>query len=100
LGVLVGLGDGVGAIQEVSYDLLEELLADVHGAVDTIAGLHPVHFTNGDLPSQRFSTVTELDVEEIPAEDYGHAVKGVAVPRCGFSRSQALAPDQNFSAMV
>ena len=61
------LGDGVRAIQEKSHDFLEHFLADVHGAVDTIAGLRPVHFANGDLPRQSFSAVAELDVEQIPA---------------------------------
>jgi hypothetical protein len=57
------LRDGVRAIQEEGYDLLEGFLADVHGAVDTITGLDPIHFASSDLPCQSFSTIAELDAE-------------------------------------
>ena len=100
LATILGLGVGAGTIQEESYDFLEEVLADVHGAVDAVAGLRPVHFANGDLPRQSCSAVTELDAEQVPAQDHGYAVKGVSVPRGGLARGQALAADQNVSAMV
>ncbi len=66
LRAIVRLRVGVRVIQEESYDFLEEYIADVHGAVDTIAGLRSVQFANRDLPRQSFSRVMELDVEQIP----------------------------------
>src|SRR5260370_7193141 len=79
---VVRLRNGVRAIQEKSYDFLEELLADVHGAVDASAGLRPVHFSDRDLPRQSFSAVMELDVEQIPSQNHGYAVERVPFPSC------------------
>jgi hypothetical protein len=99
-GAVFGLGDGVGAIEEKSDDFFEGELADVNGAVDAIGGLDPVHFTDGDVPWDGFATIAEFDVEEIAAEDHGHAVKGIVMPRRGFARRELVAPDQVIAAMM
>jgi len=90
----------VGTIEEKSYDFLKELFADVHGAVDAIGGLDPIHFANRNLPGLSFSAIAELDVEQVSAQYYGHAVKGIAVPGGGLAGGQALAADKVISAMM
>ena len=91
---------GVGVIQKKDYDFFEIFFADVNCAVNAIAGLGPIDFTHGNLPGQSLAAIAKFDFEEIAAQDHGHAVKGVAVPGCGFARRQALPPDQAVSAMV
>jgi len=50
LSVLFRLRFGVGAVEKESYNLLEHFPADIHGAVDAIARLYPIHFADGDRP--------------------------------------------------
>ena len=91
---------GVRVIKKKSYNLLEYLFADVHRAVDAIAGLRPIHFANCDFPRLSFTAIAELDIQPISAQDYGHPMKGIAMPRCRLPRRQPLSPDQVISAMM
>jgi len=97
---LLGLRDRLRVIEEKRGDLLKCLLADVHRAVDAIAWLQPIHFAHRHLPCLSFSAIAELDVEYIPAQDYRHPMKGIAMPRCRLPRRQPESPDQVISVMV
>lgn len=100
MSVILGLGDGVGTIEEKSYDFFEWFLANVYGAVDAIGRLGPIHFPDADLPGLRFCSISEFDAEQIPAENHGHAVIRIAVPGRGFARSEPLPPDENIFAVM
>lgn len=100
LRVVLGLRDGVGTIEEKSDDLFEGLLADVHGAVDAIGRLDPIHFADRNVPGLRFPAIAELDAEQVAAEDHGYAMKRVAMPRRGFAGRQPLPANENVSTMV
>jgi hypothetical protein len=91
---------GVGTIQKERHDLLENLLANIHGSMDAIAGLNPIHFPYRDLPRQSFSAVAELDLQQISAQNYRYPVIGIVVPGCGFARRQPLPPDKTISAVM
>jgi len=91
---------GVRTIKKERYDLFEYFLADIDRAVDAIARFHPIYFANRNLPRQSFSAITELDIEQIPAQNHSHAVKRIMVPRCGLARRQPLPPNQIISAMM
>lgn len=95
-----GLGDGVGAIEEEGDDLLERKLADVDGAMDAVARLDPIHFADRDVPRDCFTAVAEFNVEQIAAEDDRDAMVGIVVPGCRFAGREALAADEEISAMV
>src|SRR5216684_4121334 len=88
LRVVLRLRDRLRLIKEKRGDLLKRFLADVHRAVDAIAWLQPIHFANRHLPRLSFSAIAELDVEYIPAQDHGHAMKGIAMPGCRLPRRQ------------
>ncbi len=81
LGVVLGLRHSVRAIQEKGYNLLEYFFPDVHRAVDAIARLDPIHFADGDLPRHGFPAVAKLDLQSIAAQNNGHAMKRIAMPR-------------------
>jgi len=100
LGMVFRLGHCVRAIKEKGHDLLEEFLADIHGAMDPVARLTPIHLAHTDFKRLSFSAVAELDVEQIPAQDDSDPVKRVAVPSSGLSRRQTLPPDKVISPMV
>ena len=89
-----GLGDSVGAIEEKGDDFLEREFADVHGAVDAIAGFDPEDFPGGDVPRDGFGAVAEFDVEEIAAEDDRDAMVRIVVPGSGLARGETLAADE------
>src|SRR5208283_4779524 len=90
----------VRTIKEEGHDLLEYFLPDVHGAVNAIGRLDPIHFTDSDLPWHSFSAIAELDVEQVAAQDDGHTMKRVAMPGCRLARRQPLPPNQVISAMM
>jgi len=100
LGLSFWLRLGVGTIKEKRYDLFEDLLTNVYSAVDMIGGFHPIHLTHGDFPGHGFSAITELDVYQVAAEDYSHAVKRIVVPRGRLARRQPLSPYQVVTAMM
>jgi hypothetical protein len=90
----------VRVIQEKRSDFLKRFLADVHRAVDAIARLNPIHFSNRHLPLESFSAIAELDGEQVAAQDDGHTMKGIAMPGRRLARRQALPPDQVIPAMM
>ena len=67
LGVVLWLRLSVRAVKEKRHDLLEWLFADVDGAVDALARLHPIHFANRHLPRLSFATVAEFDIQHVAA---------------------------------
>jgi hypothetical protein len=87
-------------IKKKSHNLLEYFFADVHRAVNAIAGLRPIHFANRDFPRLSITAIAEFDIQQIPAQDHGHPMKGIAMPRRRFPRRQPLSPDQVISAMM
>jgi hypothetical protein len=91
---------GIGTIEEKSYNLLKHFPAHIYGAVDAISRLDPIHFTHGDVPRHCLAAVAELDVEQVAAQDDGHAMKGIAMPRRRLSRREPLPPNQIVSAMM
>jgi hypothetical protein len=91
---------GVWAIEEERYNFLEYFLANVHGAMDAIAWLDPIHFAHRNLPWQSFAAIAELDMEQVSAQDHGHAMKGIAMPGCRLAWRQPLPPHQVVSAMM
>jgi hypothetical protein len=62
LTVVFQLGFRVMTIQEESYDLLKDLLTNVHGAGNAVARFYPIHFPDGNLPPLSFSAITKLDI--------------------------------------
>ena len=100
LRVVIRLGHGVRAIQEENYNLLEYFLPDVHGTVHAIARLDPIRFAHGDRPGLRVAAIAKLDIQQIPPQNHGQPMKGIAVPRRRLPRRQLLSPDQIISAMM
>jgi len=100
LGVVLRLCHRIRTIKEESYDLFEDFLADIHGAVNAIGRFHPIHSANSNFPRLSLSAVAELDVEEIAAQDHRQTMKGIAMPRRRFPRRQPLSPNQVISAMM
>src|SRR5437867_9842542 len=98
--VIFGLRLRVRVVQKKSHNFLESYLAYIHGAVNAIAWLRPIHFSGRHFRGQTFSAIAELDGQQIPAQDDGYAVKGIAVPGRCFSRCQPLTPHQVISAMM
>jgi hypothetical protein len=87
-------------VEEKSYDLLEHLLPYIDCAMHAIAWLRPIHFTHGYLPGQSFSSIAELNLQQIATQDDRHAVKGIAVPGRCLPGRQPLPTHQIVSAMV
>jgi hypothetical protein len=90
----------IGTIEEESHDFFEGYVADVHGAVDAMARLRPIHLAHRNLPRLSFSTIAKFDVEQISAQHHRDSVKGIAVPRRCLPRRQPLSADEIISAMV
>src|SRR5205085_8819476 len=99
-GVVFGLWFRIGTIQKEGYDLLEGLGANIHGAVDAIARLHPAHFPGSDFPGQSVSAIAELNADQVPAQHHGHPMIGITVPPRRLSRVQPLPPNQAIPAMM
>jgi hypothetical protein len=79
-------------IKEKSHNFLKYFFAYIHRSVNVIARFGPVHFANCDFPRLRFATIAELDVQHIPAQDHGHPMKRIAMPRCRLPGRQSLSP--------
>jgi hypothetical protein len=91
---------GVVAIEEKCYDLLEDLGADVYRAMYTIRRFRPVHFTDGNIPRQRFSAILKFNFEAVATQYYGHPMKRVVMPRGGFSGLKGLTAHEDVLAMM
>ncbi len=100
LRIVFRLGLRVRAIQEKRYHLFEYFFSDIHGAVNAIARLYPIHLANCDLPLQRFPAIAEFDIQHIPAENYGDAMKRVAMPGSRLAGLQPQSPHEVVSAMM
>jgi hypothetical protein len=87
-------------IEEKRHDLLESLFSNVHRPVNAIARLGPIHFSRGDVPGESRAAVAEFDLQQISAQDHGHTMEWIAVPRAGFSRQQTLSADEVISPVM
>ena len=99
ISVRLRLWHGVRTIEEKCHNFFENFCADVHGTVDAVAWLRPIHFTHADLPFLSVSAITEFNPQQIATQNYSHAMKGIAMPRSRFPGRQPLSPDQVIAVM-
>jgi hypothetical protein len=100
LGLIFRLWIGVVAIEKKCDDLFEDFFADVHGAMHSIARLDPIDLADFELPRHRCGAIAKFDMQQVSAQHYCYAMKGVVVPRRGFSGREPLAAHKTVSAMM
>jgi hypothetical protein len=99
-GIVHRLRDCLGSIKKKGCDSFKRFLPDVYCTVNAIARLRPIYFANSDFPHLRYSSIAELNFEQVPVQHYGHPMKGITMPRCRLPGRKSYSPDLVISAMM
>ena len=99
-GIVHRLRDCLGSIKKKGCDSFKRFLPDVYRTVNAIARLRPIYFANSDFPHLRYSSIAELNFEQVPVQHYGHPMKGITMPRCRLPGRKSYSPDLVISAMM
>ena len=100
LGIVHRLRDCLGPIKKKGCDSFKRFFPDVYRTVNAIARFRPIYFANTDFPRMSFSSIAELNFEQVPVQHYGHPMKGITMPRCRLPGRKSYSPDLVISAMM
>src|SRR5262245_9366430 len=91
---------GIWPIEEEDRDLVVQNLTGIDGAMDAIARLVPIGLARDDVCDVGLTAITELDRENIAAQDNGDSMIRIAMPRCRFARLERQPSNDGRSAVM
>jgi hypothetical protein len=94
------LRDCLGPVKKKGCDSFKRFLPDVYRTVNSIARFRPIYFANTDFPRLSFSSIAELNFEQVLVQQHGHPMKGITMPRCRLPGRKSYSPDLVISAMM
>ena len=90
----------LAAVKKKGCDSFKRFLPDVYRTVNSIARFRPIYFANTDFPRLSFSSIAELNFEQVPVQHHGHPMKGITMLRCRLPGRKSYSPDLVISAMM
>jgi hypothetical protein len=93
-------GTASGPIKKNVCDSFKRFLPDVYRTVNAIARFRRTYFANTDFPRLSFSSIAELNFEQVPAQHHGQPMKGITMPRCRLPGLKSYSPDLVICAMM